>query len=86
MRNHEKETERDYEKEIENLLRDIEVLELQKSAKETQLQRVQRDRKRDDQKKKATQALDKSIGGSDGVAGVALQRCLKCETDLYPPL
>ena len=58
MRNHEKETERNYEKEIENLLRDIEVLELQKSAKETQLQRVQRDRKRNDQKKKATQASD----------------------------
>ena len=58
MRNHEKETERNYEKEIENLLRDIEVLELQKSFKETQLQRVQRDRKRNDRKKKATQASD----------------------------
>ena len=60
MRNHEKETERNYEKEIENLLRDIEVLELQKSFKETQLQRVQRDRKRNDRKKKATQAEDES--------------------------
>ena len=60
MRNHKNETERNYKKDIENLLRDIEVLELQKQVKETQLQRVQRDCKQNEQKKKATQAVDES--------------------------
>ena len=56
---------RNYEKEIEILKRAIEELELEKQDKETQLQRVLRDckrndRKRNDLKKKNTPVVDKS--------------------------
>ena len=56
---------RNYEKEMEILKRAIEDLELEKRNKETQLQRVLRDRKRDDRKqddleRKNTQVVDKS--------------------------
>ena len=56
---------RNYEKEIEILKRAIEELVLEKQDKETQLQRVLRDRKRDDRKRndlknKNTPVVDKS--------------------------
>ena len=51
---------RNYDEEIEQLRREIEDLELEKQDKETQLQRVLRERKLKNSEKKNPQIVDKS--------------------------